>query len=141
RLIPALAMAGLVVLTAAMSRLLGAGRSGQVLAALAAATCAEFLGAMHLLTTTTPDFVFWAVVLLLVIKLLVTGDRRWWLAIGACVGVATEAKWNIGFLVAGLVVGFALTPARRLAASRWLLLGALLAAALAAPDVVWQAAH
>ncbi|HEY5015568.1 MAG TPA: glycosyltransferase family 39 protein [Streptosporangiaceae bacterium] len=141
RLIPALAMAALVAATAVMSRLLGAGRTGQVLAALAAATCFEFLGAMHLLTTTTPDFVFWAITLLLVLKLLTTGDRRWWVAIGGCVGLAAEAKWNIGFLVAALAAGFAVTPARRLAASWWLVLGAALAVALAAPDLVWQAAH
>ena len=141
RLVPALVMAALIALTAAMSRLLGAGRIGQVLAALAAATCAEFLGAMHLLTTTTPDFLFWGITLLLVIKLLLSQDRRWWVAIGACAGVASEFKWNIGFLVAGLAAGFALTPARRLASGRWLVLGAVLAAALAAPDVIWQAAH
>jgi hypothetical protein len=141
RLIPALVMAAMVALTATMSRMLGAGRTGQVLAALAAATCAEFLGAMHELTTAVPDFFFWTVTLVLVLKLLTTGDRRWWVAIGACVGVASEAKWNIGFLVAALAVGFALTPARRLAASRWLALGGLIAAALALPDLVWQAAN
>jgi Dolichyl-phosphate-mannose-protein mannosyltransferase len=141
RVLPALALAALVVLSAAMSRMLGAGRTGQLLAALAAATCAEYLGVMHLLTTTAPDFVFWAVTLLLVMRLLASQDPRWWVAIGGCVGVASEAKWNIGFLAGALVIGFAATPARRLLASRWLLLGAIIAAALAAPDVIWQAAH
>jgi hypothetical protein len=141
RLIPALGLAALVALTAAMSRLLGAGRTGQVLAALATATCGEFLGAMHLMTTTTPDFVFWAVLLLLVLKLLTSQNPRWWVAIGACAGLAAEAKWNIAFLLGGLAIGFAATPARRLAASRWLAVGAVLAAALAAPDIIWQAAH
>src|SRR5215470_9027255 len=80
RVLPALALAGLVVATATMSRMLGAGRTGQLLAALTAATCAEYLGAMHELTTTTPDFVFWAVTLLLVLKLLASRDPRWWVA-------------------------------------------------------------
>ena len=141
RVIPALAMAGLVVLTAAMSRLAGAARIGQLLAALATATCGEYLAAMHLLTTTVPDFIFWSVTLLLVLRLLLSEDRRWWLAIGAAVGLGADAKWNIGFLVASLAAGFAVTPARRLAAGRWLLAGALLAVVLAAPDVIWQAAH
>ena len=141
RVIPALVMAAMVALTAYMSRLLGAGRTGQVLAALAAATSGEYVAAMHELTTTVPDFFFWTVTLVLVLKLLTSGDRRWWVAIGACAGVAAEAKWNIGFLLVALAVGFALTPARRLAASRWLALGALLAVALALPDLVWQAAH
>jgi Dolichyl-phosphate-mannose-protein mannosyltransferase len=141
RVLPALALGALVVMTAAMSGRLGAGRTGQVLAALAAATCGEYLGAMHELTTTTPDFVFWAATLLLVMKLLATQDPRWWVANGACAGLASEAKWNIAFLLAALAAGFALTGARRLLRSRYLLIGALIAAALAAPDLIWQAAH
>jgi Dolichyl-phosphate-mannose-protein mannosyltransferase len=141
RLLPALGLAALVVATAAMSRMLGAGRTGQLLAALAVATCAEFLGAMHELTTTMPDFVFWAVTLLLVMRLLASQDPRWWVAIGGCVGVGSEAKWNIGFLAAALAAGFAATDARRLLRSRYLLLGGLIAAALAAPDLIWQAGH
>jgi hypothetical protein len=141
RILPALGLAALVAMTAAMSRRLGAGRTGQLLAAVAAATCAEYLGAMHELTTTTPDFVFWALTLLLVMRLLASQDPRWWVAIGGCAGVAAEAKWNIGFLLAALAAGFLLTGARRLLASRYLLIGGLIAAALAAPDVVWQAAH
>ena len=141
RVLPALGLAALVAMTAAMSRRLGAGRSGQLLAALAAATCAEYLGAMHELTTTTPDFVLSALTLLLVMRLLASQDPRWWVAIGGCAGVASEAKWNIVFLLAALAAGFLLTDARRLLASRYLLLGGLIAAALAAPDIIWQAAN
>jgi hypothetical protein len=141
RVLPALALGALVLMTAAMSGRLGAGRTGQVLAALAAATCGEYLGAMHELTTTTPDFVFWAATLLLVMKLLASQDPRWWVAIGGCAGLASEAKWNIAFLLAALAAGFLLTAARRLLRSRYLLIGALIAAALAAPDLIWQAAH
>src|SRR5215472_4286758 len=141
RVVPALGLAALVVLTAAMSRMLGAGRTGQLLAALAAATCGEYLGAMHELTTTAPDFVFWAAMLYLVMRLLVSQDPRWWLAIGTCAGVASEAKWNIAFLAAALGAGFLLTDARRLLRSRYLLMGCLITAALAAPDLIWQAGH
>jgi len=141
RILPALALAALVAMTAAMSRQLGAGRTGQLLAALAAATCTEYLGAMHELTTTTPDFVFWAVTVLLVMRLLASQDPRWWVAIGGCAGVASEAKWNIAFLLAALIAGFACTDARRLLRSRYLLIGGLIMAALAAPDLIWQAAH
>jgi hypothetical protein len=141
RVLPALALAALVVATAAIARQLGAGRTGQVLAALATATCGEFLGALHELTTTTPDLVCWAVTLLLATRLLAREDPRWWLAIGAAVGVGAEAKWNIGFLVLAFAAGLLATPQRSLLRSRYLLFGALLAAALAAPDLVWQAMH
>ena len=121
RALPALGLAALVLLTAAMARALGAGRRGQLLAAIATACCAEYLGAMHELTTTPVDFVCWAAALLAVTKLLTSGDTRWWLALGGYAGVGMDAKWNIGFLVAALAVGFALTPAARpLLRSRYL---------------------
>jgi hypothetical protein len=141
RIVPALGLAALVVITATMSRLLGAGRTGQLMAALAAATCGEYIGAMHELTTTVPDFVFWALTLLLVTRLLVSRDPRWWLAIGGCAGLASEAKWNIVFLLASLATGFLATGARSLLRSRYLALGCLIGAILAVPDLAWQAAH
>jgi len=133
RLVPAIGLGVLVVVTAAISRLLGGGRTGQLLAALAAATCGEYIAAMHELTTTMPDFVFWAITLLLVTKLLVSRDPRWWVAIGGCVGIGSEAKWNIGFLAVAVAAAFSMTDARRLLRSRFLLLGCLLAAVLAVP--------
>ena len=142
RVLPALCLLALVLLAAAMAKTLGAGHRGQLLAALATACCAEYLGAMHLVTTTAPDFVCWAATLLLVAKLLVSGDRRWWVAIGGCAGAGMEAKWNIGFLMAGLLAGFAATPAARpLLRSRYLIIGASLFVLLALPAIVWQSLH
>jgi 4-amino-4-deoxy-L-arabinose transferase-like glycosyltransferase len=142
RALPALGLVALVLLTAAMARALGAGRGGQLLAAIATACCAEYLGAMHELTTTPIDFVCWAAALLAVTELLTSADPRWWLALGGYAGVGLDAKWNIGFLVAALAVGFALTPAARpLLRSRYLVCAAVLFAVLAAPDFVWQALH
>ena len=141
RVLPALGLAVLVAATASISRQLGAGRTGQLLAALAAATCGEYLGAMHELTTAAPDFVFWAVTLLLVMRLLASRDPRWWVAIGACVGIAGDAKWNIAFLAGAVIAALAVTDARHLLRSRYLLLACVIAAVLAAPDVIWQAAH
>jgi hypothetical protein len=142
RALPALALAAMVLLTASMAKVLGAGRRGQLVAAVATACCAQYLGAMHELTTTVPDFVCWTVALLLVTRLLASGNPRWWVAIGGAAGIGMAAKWNIGFLLAGLLLGFACTPAARpLLRSRYLAVGAVLCAALAAPDFAWQAAH
>jgi 4-amino-4-deoxy-L-arabinose transferase-like glycosyltransferase len=144
RVLPALMMSAMVLVTAAMSRMLGASRAGQLFAALAAALCSEYLGVMHELITTAPDFLLQALTLLLVMRVLASQDPRWWIAIGGCVGVCSEAKWNIGFLVVSLMAGFLVgssSDSRRLLRSRYLLIGAAIAVALAAPDVIWQAAH
>jgi hypothetical protein len=52
-----------------------------------------------------------------------------------------EAKWNIAFLAAALVIGFLATDARRLLHSRYALIGLAIAAIIAAPDLIWQAAN
>ena len=142
RALPALLFAVMVVLTGSMARTLGADRRGQLIAALATACCANYLGTMHELTTTGPDYVCWTVTLLLVTRLLRGGDPRWWLAIGAAAGIGLTAKWNIGFLLAGLLLGFACSPnARPLLRSRYLAYGAMACALLASPDFGWQAMH
>jgi Dolichyl-phosphate-mannose-protein mannosyltransferase len=141
RAIPALAFAAVVLLTAAMSRRLGAGRTGQILAALAAATCGQYIGGFHELTTTSPDFLFWAITLYLVVRLVGSQDPRWWLAIGLAAGVGADAKWDIGFLLVSLLAGFAVTDARNLLRSRYLLIALVIAGVLACPDVIWQAMH
>jgi 4-amino-4-deoxy-L-arabinose transferase-like glycosyltransferase len=142
RALPALGLAALVLLAAAMARVLGAGDRGQLLAGIAAGCCGEYLGAMHELTTAPLDFVAWAVVLYLVTRLLTSRDPRWWPGIGAAAGVGMSAKWNIGFLIAGLLLGFACTPAARpLLRGRYLACGAAAFVVLAAPDFIWQAAH
>src|SRR5262249_26070701 len=76
RVLPPRALAALVLALATISRMLGAARRGQLLAVLTAATCGAYLGAMHELTTTPPDFVFWTATLLLVTKLLASQDPR-----------------------------------------------------------------
>ena len=143
RALTALGLLAMVALTASMARMLGASRAGQVIAALATACCGQYLGAFHELTTTPVDFVFWTAALWLVLRLLTTGDPRWWLPIGVVAGVALSAKWNIGFLLAGLAIGLLATfrSARPLLRSRYLLVAVLTAALLGSPDIAWQATH
>ena len=143
RALTALGLPLMVAITASIARMLGASRAGQVIAALATACCAEYLGAFHLLTTTPVDFVFWAVLLWLVVRLLTSGDPRWWLPVGLVAGVALSAKWNIGFLIAGLAVGLLVTfrASRSLLESRYLLIAVIAVVVLASPDIAWQATH
>ena len=113
-----------VVFTACMARELGGGRRAQLLAALAAATSAEVLATVHLLSTAAFDLFFWSAITFLMLRLLRTGDERWWLAIGAVTGVGLLNKYNVAFLLVGLAVGLVGSGHARMLASRWLWVGA-----------------
>src|SRR6476620_1437050 len=108
RVLPAIEMGLIVVLTALIARDLGGSRRAQALAAITAAL-SGYLGAGHLDTTTDPDLLAWALVLWLVVRLLDGGDRRSWLVVGLVTGIGLQNKDTLLFLGAGLAVGLILT--------------------------------
>ena len=63
---------------------------------------------------------------------------KWWVVVGAGIGLGMLAKWTMGFLAAGVVVGVLATEARRFLRSVWMWLGVLVAVAIWAPNVWWQ---
>jgi 4-amino-4-deoxy-L-arabinose transferase-like glycosyltransferase len=140
RLLPAVAGAAMVVLGGLLARELGGGSAAQVLAGLAALASPMLLGANALMQTVSFDQLAWVVVLYLLVRLLRSGDPRWWLAVGAAVGVGLQTKFTMFTLALGIAVGVLATPARRQLGTRWPWLGAGIAAALLAPNLVWQAA-
>jgi 4-amino-4-deoxy-L-arabinose transferase-like glycosyltransferase len=141
RLLPALATGGTVVVAALMARELGGGGFAQWFAGLCIAVSGVLLGAGHLLSTTPFDIVAQAGILLLVLRLLRTGDTRLWLPMGVLVGAALLDKNTVFFLLFGLGVGLIATSQRRLLWSPWLVAGAAVAAALWAPELGWHARH
>jgi hypothetical protein len=91
-----------------------------------------------------PDMVglwLWPLAALYVSRLIDGADSRWWLAVGACLGVACEAKYSVIFFGIALVAGVALTSARRIFATPWFAAGMALAAIIVLPNFLWQAMH
>jgi 4-amino-4-deoxy-L-arabinose transferase-like glycosyltransferase len=140
RLPSALAAGLLVFLTGLLAREFGAGRAGQLLAAGCMAVSGILLIAGHLLSTTTPDLLAWTALSWLLVRALRDGGPVWFLA-GAVAGVALQNKVQPAFLLAAVVVGVLLAGPRSALRSLWPWLGGLVAAALWAPNLVWQAAN
>ena len=140
RLFPALAFATAVLLAGLTARELGGRRFAQTLAALLLAVC-PFLIMAHLAGPTIYDLVGWALVMLVVLRILRTGDPRLWLLVGLIVGVSLYAKHTILLLVIALLVGFVVNRQGKLLHSPWLWIGAGIAVLLWVPNLLWQADH
>ncbi len=142
RVIPALACGAVIVCSAKFAAVFGAGRFGRVLAALATACAPVVIGAAHESTTTPLDLLAWTVVLLTVTLALLHDKPRWWVAAGVAAGIGLENKNLLVILVLGLAVGLLLSPYRSgLLRSAWPWLGAGIAVAIWAPNLIWQATH
>ncbi len=141
RLWPSIAGALMVVLAWLIASELGGGRTARLLAALGAATSPVLLGANWLFQTVTFDQVNWLVTFWLAARLLRTGDRRLWLALGLVAGVGLETKYTIVGLLAGVALGTLSTPLRRDLAMPWPWLGLGVALLIFLPNLAWQAAN
>ena len=87
------------------------------------------------------DYLWWVLAAYCAVRLLASDDPRWWIGIGAAIGLGMETKYTMGFLAAAVAIGTLATGARRYLRSGWLWAGAALAIALFLPNLVWQARH
>jgi 4-amino-4-deoxy-L-arabinose transferase-like glycosyltransferase len=95
-----------------------------------------------IVTPDAPLMVASAFVLLFLAKVLETGEGRWWLAVGAAVGVALLSKYTALFFGLSILLWLALVPnLRRWLLTPWPYLGGLLAFAVFSPVIVWNAEH
>ncbi|MEU3269670.1 glycosyltransferase family 39 protein [Saccharomonospora sp. NPDC006951] len=138
RVVSTVVAAATVALVALVARELGGGGTAQTFAAFTAAISSLVLVVGHMVSTTTLDVLLWLVVALLLIRLLRTGDHRWWLAVGAAAGVALLNKWLVVLLVLAVGIALLLVGPRPALRSRLLVAGAGIALVIAAPTLVWQ---
>ena len=141
RFFAAVAEGLVLVLTGLATRELGGKRQAQLVAALAVGIGGHSLFHGSFLSYTSFDYLWWVLVAYFVIRLLQSDDPRWRIAIGTAIGLGMMTKYAMAFLVAGVVGGVLLTPARRYLRSPWLWCGAAAAVVVMLPNVVWQLQH
>jgi len=139
RLGPALASAATVALSALGARLLGGGLYARWLAGLAVLGGGSLQLFGVLLTTDWLQPLAWLAIAVCIIKAEQDDEPHWWLAAGAIAGVAFLAKYTVALYLASLAAGLLATAERRLLARWGPWAAALIALAIAAPNLVWQA--
>ena len=141
RLFSVIAQTLLIVISAFIARDLGGGRLAQVTTALAVALSPLPIFEATEFQYTSFAFLWWVLACWFTIRLLKTDNPRWWLAIGAALGLGLLTKYAIVFYIAGILVGMALSPARKYFASKWFWAGVALAFLIFLPNLIWLFRH
>jgi 4-amino-4-deoxy-L-arabinose transferase-like glycosyltransferase len=141
RLLPALAGAGEVAMTALIARELGGGWFAQLLAGVGVLVAPGILSIDNFLSMNSFEPLFWMGCAWLVIRMINTGNPRLWIWFGVLAGIGLENKYSMLIFGAGVVAGLILTPERRILASRWLWVGGAIALVLFLPNLVWNLQH
>src|SRR6186713_3067016 len=93
-----------------------------------------------IVTPDAPLLVASSFVLFFLAKVLETGRGAWWLAVGAAVGAALLSKYTALFFGPAILIWLVVVPKlRRWLISPWPYLGALVALAVFAPVLLWNA--
>jgi hypothetical protein len=141
RLLPALAGAALVWIAGELAREMGGGRVAQIAAASAVFAAPIYLVFDHWLTMNAFDPLFWMGCAWCVLRVINSGDGRWWILFGILAGLGLENKYSIAFFLGALLVGLLLTPQRKILRGRYFWLGISLAVAIALPNFIWEVTH
>ncbi len=144
RLLPALGHVVLIVLTAAMAGVMGGGNRAQLLAGIAALLGPLFVRTGTLFQPVIFDIAWWSLALLALLHLLasdagdIAGRSRWWLVLGAAIGLGILSKFSIAFPALGILIAVLASPLRNDLRTRWPWLSALLAMSLGAASIAGQ---
>ena len=141
RMFSVIGQAIVIVVSGLMARDLGGSRLAQVATALAVALSPLPIFEATEFQYTSFAFLWWALVAWFTIRLLKTENPRWWLAIGAALGLALLTKYAVVFYIAGILVGMAFSPARRYFASKWFWTGVAIALVIFSPNILWLVRH
>ena len=141
RVLPAVAQGIAMVLAGLMAHDMGGKRGAQLLAAFAVFIAPVSLMGGTVIMYFAFDYLWWVLVAFFTVRLLATDDPRYWLGIGAGIGLGMMTKYTMAFWVVGLVVAVLITSARKYLLSKWLYLGAGLALLIFLPNLIWQIQH
>ena len=141
RFFAAVAVSAVMVLAGLITRELGGGRREQMLAAVAVGIAPVSLVQGAVFQYVSFDYLWGVLATYFLIRLLKSEDARWWVAIGAVLGLGMETRYTMGFLALGIVGGVLLTPARRYLLNQWLWLGVCVSVLVFLPNLIWQAQH
>jgi hypothetical protein len=140
RLVPAVLSACGLFITGLIVIRLGGGRIAQLLALVSWSTLINV--AMHTFYSMNAiDFFIWALVFLVVLRILQDERKTDWILLGCILGIGLMNKISVLFLGAGLFLGLILTDQRRWLRTPWPYISGVIAFIFFLPFIVWNLQH
>ena len=138
RFFPALSSGAKMLLTGWIVRELGGRRYAQILAGTAMVLCPIYLTLDNFLSMNAFEPVFWMLCVAISLRIIRTGDQRWWLLFGLAAGIGILNKHST--LMFGFAFFLALLISRQRAQFRnpWIWGGAAISFLIFLPNLLWE---
>lgn len=141
RFFPALAGAVSIVLVGVMVRDMGGKKWAQLLAGAAFLLSPAYLGSNTLFQPVSFNQLCWLLAAFFVVRIIRYQQPKYWYFLGITAGLGFLTKYSIVFFFLALLIGFLVSPHRRVFLTKypWISLGIALLIAL--PNLLWQYQH
>jgi len=139
--VPALFAAGAVYATCLLVAEFGGVAFAQILASLGVFFAPVLMNFGMKSSPDTIGLLLWPLAALYLVRIVKEGDAKWWLGVGAVVGLGLESKYSILYFALALIAGVLCTPYRRVLWSKWFAAGLILTVLISLPNLIWQGAH
>lgn len=137
RFIPALAHAGLIVLTGLMAKEMGGKKVAIYLSGLAMLMAPIYLAMFSFFSMNAIDIFIWALAMFIVLRIINTQQNSYWIILGVVLGMGLLNKISVLFLGAGIFVGLLLTNYKYFT-TRWPYITGVIAMTFFLPYVLWN---
>ncbi len=137
-LVPALLSSIVIMISASMVKKMGGGLYAMILCLICVTLAPGFIGGNSHYDYNTFDRLFWTLSLYMVLLLLVSGDKKYWLYFGLFAGLGLMSKITMLYLGFALFLSFLSLKDRKFLFDRRFLLGGLIAVSIFLPFILWQ---
>ena len=141
RLMPVLAGTLVVFLTGLLARELGGGRLAQFLASASILCATAYLAFDSFFSMNAFEPLFWLLCAWIAVRIVNGASARLWLVFGLVAGIGLENKHTMLVFGFALIAGLSISGRWELLRSPWIWAGGLVALAIFAPNLVWEARH
>ena len=141
RILPVLCGALFVFLAGLIAKELGGKKFAVALACTAAFAPIGNFFIFNFYSMNALDLVIWQVCILIVIRIIKTGEPKYWLTFGLAAGLGLMNKISVLYLGFAIFAGILLSKERKYLKNKYIWLGLLIAGLLFLPYIVWNATH
>ncbi|MCU0286766.1 MAG: glycosyltransferase family 39 protein [Acidobacteria bacterium] len=141
RIIPVLCSTFFIFAAGIMTRELGGKKLAITLACAAAFAPLGNFFLFSIYSMNFLDILSWSALILIVIRIIKTGNPKYWLLFGLIAGLGLQNKISVMFIGFGIIIGVLLTPWRKHLKSKYLWYGTGMAMLIFLPYILWNIAH
>jgi hypothetical protein len=138
RILPMLGSGLFVFMTGLIARELGGNRIAMILASFSAFAVLGNLFVFTVYSMNFIDLLVWQALFLILIRLIKSGEPKYWIHFGVVCGLGLLNKTSVLFFVFGLFVGLLLTETRKQFKLKELWIGSGIAGVIFLPYIIWN---